>query len=268
VEYNDAYQRNRGLFNDEQVQRLKSAKVVIAGVGGVGGIQSVTLARFGIGELVIFDPGVFDEPDMNRQYGAMKSTIGRNKAVVTEELLRDINPFLKLTALDYAPQERRELDRLLDGSSLVIDAIDYLGFDYKALFAQSARDLKLYNYSAPIPDFGAMLMIFDPQGMTLEEFYQAPADRSLWPGFQIPLHKILGEQRQSQNIADFVNGRRPYISSNAGAAALAGGLLATEAALAITGVRKAEDLATAPLVTYLNLFERTFEVFNVLPERG
>lgn len=65
MDYQLCYQRNIGIFNQDQQNLLKNAKVVVAGVGGVGGIEAATLAQMGIGELVIFDPGVFDEPDMN-----------------------------------------------------------------------------------------------------------------------------------------------------------------------------------------------------------
>lgn len=262
LKYGNAYLRNIGLFSEEEQEKLRRAKVVIAGVGGVGGIQAMTLARFGIGELVIFDPGVFDPPDMNRQYGARASTIGRNKALVMAKMLKDANPFLTVQALDYAPADPGELRVLCAGSALVVDAIDYLGFDYKALFARTAREMGLYNLTAPIPDFGALLMIFAPNGMTLEEFYHAPADRSLWPKFPIPLPEIMGTGRQCEALRSFANGQWPYIASNSGAAVLAGSLLATEAALIITGRRPPEEIVVAPDVTYVNLVDRVFEVFK------
>jgi molybdopterin/thiamine biosynthesis adenylyltransferase len=262
MNYDQVYLRNIGLFTPDQQRRLRSAKVTVAGVGGVGGIQAATLARMGIGELAIMDPGVFDAPDMNRQFAAMASTIGQNKAEATAPLLRDINPFLKLTVLAHAPERKSDLADLVRGSALVIDAIDYRGFDYKVLFAEVAREQGLYNFTAPIPDFGALLMIFDPKGMTLEEFYRAPADRALWPKHDIPLVEILGLRHANRNLADFASGKRPYISTNAGAAALAGALLATEAALLIAGIRAPSDLVTAPRVTFVDLLARTFEVFD------
>ena len=96
MDYDLVYGRNIGLFTKEEQEKLKAAKVAIAGVGGVGGIQAATLARFGIGKMAIMDPGVFDEPDMNRQYAATKSTLGRNKAIATAQFLRDINPLIDL----------------------------------------------------------------------------------------------------------------------------------------------------------------------------
>lgn len=263
LDYSLCFKRNIGLFTPEQQERLRAAKVVVAGVGGVGGIEAATLAKMGIGELVIFDPGVFDEPDMNRQLGALASNIGRNKAIATAELLREINPFLNLTVLDYAPSTDAELDQLLQGASVAIDAIDYMGFDYKARFAQAVRRAGLLNFTAPISGVGTAMLVFDPQGMTLEEFYDAPADPALLAKHVLRLDKLLGPRRYGGLIADMLEGRRTYLSNCAGIAMLNGGLVATEIALFITGLRPRADLVLAPKAVYVNLLQRIFEVYDM-----
>jgi molybdopterin/thiamine biosynthesis adenylyltransferase len=266
LQYNDCYRRNIGLFSEEQQGRLRAAKVVVAGVGGVGGIEAATLARMGIGELVVFDPGIFDPPDMNRQFGALASTMGRNKALATAELLRDINPFLRVTALDYAPATDEELDELLQGAAVAIDAIDYLGFDYKAQFAQAVRRAGLYNFTAPISGVGTAMIVLDPAGMTLEELYDAPADASLWPTHKLPLDRLLGPSRYGGLVVDMLEGRRGYLSNCAGIAALNGGLVATEIALLLTGLRRKEDLVCAPRATYVDVRGRAMEVYEMNPK--
>ncbi len=259
LDYQLCFQRNIGFFSTEEQQRLKKAKVVVAGVGGVGGVEAAALAQMGIGELVVFDPGVFDEPDMNRQLGATVPNIGRNKAVATAEMLRDINPFMKLTALDYAPDDSAELDRLLVGASVAIDAIDYLGFDYKVAFAQAVRRARLFNFTAPISGVGTTMLILDPEGMTLEELYEAPDDPALWPQHRLPLAKLLGPDRFGDLVRDMDEGRRPYLSNCAGIAMLNGGLVATEIALFITGKRSREELVTVPDAMYVDLLKREFK---------
>ncbi len=61
MNYDQGYLRNIGVFSSEQQDKLRHAKVTVAGGGGVGGIQAVTLARMGIGEMTIMDPGVFEQ---------------------------------------------------------------------------------------------------------------------------------------------------------------------------------------------------------------
>ena len=263
LDYRDCFLRNIGLFTEAQQERLRAAKVVVAGVGGVGGIEAATLAKMGIGELAIFDPGVFDAPDMNRQLGALASNIGRNKAEATGELLREINPFLKLTALNHAPATDAELDELLRGADVAIDAIDYLGFDYKARFAQAVRRAGLFNFTAPISGVGTAMIILDPEGMTLEELYEAPADPAEWPAHRLPLERLLGPERFGGLVTDLVEGRRSYLSNCAGIATLNGGLVATEIALVLTGLRKREELVCAPQAVYVDLLRRVMEVYTM-----
>ena len=262
MDYAQCYDRNIGLFTPEQQDTLRRATVTVAGTGGVGGIEAATLARFGVGELRLIDPGVFDEPDMNRQFGALASTMGRNKARVTAEMIRDINPFCTVRVQEKGLSNEAELREFMAGSHLVIDAIDYMGFDCKAAFARAARSLGLYNLTAPIPGFGTLLMIFAPRGMTLETFFQAPEDPALWPGHQIRLDRILGPERFGGLAAEFLRGKRKTLPSCAGAAALNGGLVATEAALILTGLRPESAIVAAPRVAYLDMLRRSFEIYE------
>lgn len=62
----DRYTRSRWLFGDE-FEKLKNAKVLVCGVGGVGGICVDALARAGVGEIVCVDKDVFDITNQNRQ---------------------------------------------------------------------------------------------------------------------------------------------------------------------------------------------------------
>jgi len=263
MDYDTCYLRNVGLFTEAQQARLRKAKVVVAGVGGVGGIEALTLAKMGIGELTIFDPGVFDEPDMNRQIGALKSNIGRNKAVAMAELLKQTNPFMQVNALDYAPASEGELDALLAGADAAVDAIDYLGFDYKATFAQCARRAGLYNFTAPISGLGTTMIILDPQGLTLEELYDAPQDATLWPAYKLPLDRLLGPDRFGGLVRDMLEGRREYLSNCAAIAMVNGGLVAAEIALLICGMRSPADLVCAPRAVYVDLLQHKFETIDL-----
>jgi molybdopterin/thiamine biosynthesis adenylyltransferase len=173
VKYEDVFARNMGLFSPVEQDRLRSATVLVAGVGGVGGIQAATLARFGIGKLILIDPGEFDPPDMNRQYGATCSTMGRNKAEAMTELLKDVNPFLIIDWHGGRPSPEL-LGELVAESSIIVDGIDFTDLEYKILLARTARKAGLLNLTGPIPDFDARMIFFDPQGMIAEEFYGAP----------------------------------------------------------------------------------------------
>ena len=83
------------LLGKEAVLTLREKTIAIPGCGGHGGAACLTLARMGVGNFILADPKPFDEPDINRQWGANLQTLGRNKADVYAEMLLNINPEVK-----------------------------------------------------------------------------------------------------------------------------------------------------------------------------
>ena len=90
--YRDATKRNIGIVSRAEQDVLRGARVGIVGMGGAGGIYLTTLVRMGIGRFHISDFDTFSVVNINRQAGAMSSTIGRPKAEVMAEIARDIHP--------------------------------------------------------------------------------------------------------------------------------------------------------------------------------
>src|SRR5438552_16999774 len=90
--YERAFSRNRGLISAAEQEKLRRSHVAIAGMGGVGGVHLITLARLGIGKFTIADPDTFEVANFNRQYGAKTHTVGRGKAEVMAAAARAINP--------------------------------------------------------------------------------------------------------------------------------------------------------------------------------
>jgi tRNA A37 threonylcarbamoyladenosine dehydratase len=91
-DYQLAFDRNIGWVTEPEQQVLRSKRVAIAGMGGVGGVHVVTLARLGVQRFNIADFDTFDIANFNRQVGATMSSLGRPKAEVLAEMVRDINP--------------------------------------------------------------------------------------------------------------------------------------------------------------------------------
>ena len=95
-DYGEAFSRNLGWVTQAEQERLRNARVCIAGLGGVGGVYLLTLARLGIGAFTIADFDTFALANFNRQAGATMSTMGRSKLDVMVEMARDINPGLEI----------------------------------------------------------------------------------------------------------------------------------------------------------------------------
>jgi len=81
-DYNHAFSRNIGWLTEDEQQRLRGARVAIAGLGGVGGFHLLTLARLGVGRFNIADLDRFELANFNRQAGASVSSLGRPKVEV------------------------------------------------------------------------------------------------------------------------------------------------------------------------------------------
>lgn len=112
------------LYGETALRAFHGAHFVVAGIGGVGTWVAEALARSGIGEITLIDMDDICITNTNRQIHAMSSTIGKQKIDVMAERLRDINPELKVHAVDEF-LETDNLDELIPASAdAVIDAID------------------------------------------------------------------------------------------------------------------------------------------------
>src|SRR5207253_4308530 len=80
--YDEAFSRNIGWVTSAEQRALRGKRIAIAGLGGVGGVHLLTLARLGIGAFNIADFDAFDLANFNRQAGALMSTLGRPKTEV------------------------------------------------------------------------------------------------------------------------------------------------------------------------------------------
>lgn len=85
------FERLIKLIGEDNLNKLKNTKVLVIGLGGVGGIATETLVRNGISNITIVDGDVVDISNKNRQIIALDSNIGKYKTDVMEERLKDIN---------------------------------------------------------------------------------------------------------------------------------------------------------------------------------
>lgn len=93
-------ERTELLVGKDEIERLKKAHVLIVGLGGIGSFAGEFIARSGVGKITLIDGDAFDPTNKNRQLTALDSTVGRNKAVVLAERLKDINPDVELNVIE------------------------------------------------------------------------------------------------------------------------------------------------------------------------
>ncbi|HEY7166731.1 MAG TPA: ThiF family adenylyltransferase [Candidatus Binatia bacterium] len=172
----EAFERNFGLISRDEQKRLGGALVSIAGCGGVGGLHAHALARVGIGRFRVTDPDTFSLPNINRQIGATVHTLGENKAVVTAQMIRSINPEASVEITE--PEIGREsADAFVKGADLVVDGIDFFAVAARrALFAAAWRAGIPAVTAAPL-GFSSTLHVFAPGGMSFDEYFDLREDQ-------------------------------------------------------------------------------------------
>jgi tRNA A37 threonylcarbamoyladenosine dehydratase len=118
-------ERTELILGKTEMDRLKSAHVLIVGLGGIGSFAGEFIARSGVGTITLIDGDVFDPSNKNRQLTALDSTIGRNKAVVLAERIRDINPEVTLNVVEEFVVPERVWELLAEYKpDYVMDCID------------------------------------------------------------------------------------------------------------------------------------------------
>jgi tRNA A37 threonylcarbamoyladenosine dehydratase len=95
------------------------------GLGGIGSFAAEFIARGGVGRITLIDGDAFDATNKNRQLTALDSTLGKNKAVVLAERIKDINPECQLTVIEEFVLPERVWQILQeDQPDYVMDCID------------------------------------------------------------------------------------------------------------------------------------------------
>ena len=112
------------LIGQENFEKLKNSKVILFGVGGVGGYVLESLSRSGIENITIVDFDTVSESNLNRQIIALQTTIGKYKVDVAKERVKNINPNCNVVAIKEK-LTKENIDRFnFSCYDFVIDAID------------------------------------------------------------------------------------------------------------------------------------------------
>lgn len=192
--YKEAFTRNLGLITPSEQDKLRSSRVAILGMGGVGGVEAVTLARLGIGKFTLADPDVFSVANFNRQYGATVSALGQSKSVVMENRLKDINPELDIRVIND-PIGPSNADRFLDGADLFVDGVDAFQINARRTVHHLAREKGIYAIIAGPLGLSTAFLTFDPNGMSFDRYFD-----------------IRDESTDAEKLAAFFAGLSPKIT--------------------------------------------------------
>ena len=115
----------RRLYGDAGYARLRSARVMLVGVGGVGSWAAEALARCGVAALTLVDLDQVAESNINRQVQALGATLGQAKVQALRERIADIHPGCEVTPVeDFATPQNWAALVAAAAPDIVIDACD------------------------------------------------------------------------------------------------------------------------------------------------
>ena len=225
------FQRLALMIGEDNVRLLQTKKVTIAGAGAVGGYAIEALARCGIGHMVIADFDSIELSNINRQIIALHSTLGRKKAEVAAERVKDINPECDVTPLDIFICEENH-DMLLEGTDLLLDCIDSVGPKIDLLAAACQRGVPV------VSSMGAALRksisaitradIMDTYGCPLARLVRSGLKKR---GISGGIEAVFSPEKPAERSVPETDGRRQKILGSLPTVTAAFGLMMAEAAL-------------------------------------
>ena len=121
---NEQFSRTQMLLGEDAMEKLQKARVIVFGVGGVGGYTVEALARCGIGQIDLCDSDTVSVSNINRQILATHSTVGMLKVEAAKQRILDINPrcVVRTHPFFYLPDTADRFD--FTAYDYIVDAID------------------------------------------------------------------------------------------------------------------------------------------------
>lgn len=255
--YETAVCRNLGLVNPDEQQKLLSSRVAVAGLGGLGGINLLTLVRMGIGAFNIADLDEFSAANSNRQIGATSSTVDRKKTEVLAEMAKDIHPSLSMEVFNEGVQPEN-VHAFLKDVDVVVDSIDFFQMEARRLLHKTARELKIpVVFSAPL-GFSGTLHVFTADSMSFDEYFDINDEMDNYSklvAFAVGLcPRGTHWKYMDSSKVDLTSQSGPSLSS---ACNIASGLLTTEA-LCLLLNRDERQVKAAPHYTQFDPYRRIY----------
>ncbi len=166
------YARN-GIFTEQEMVRLKHARVCIVGCGGLGGYILEMMTRVGVGHLRVIDGDCFSSSNLNRQILSREDNMGQAKVHAAKERVQEINKEVEIDCIaDYLDEQNAET--MLEGHDLVMDALDSIASRYVLQKTCEALEIPLVH-GAIAGWYGQVAVIF-PGDRLLDLVYKSPFD--------------------------------------------------------------------------------------------
>jgi len=175
----ERYSRQLPIIGEKGQKKLKDAKVLIAGVGGLGSVVSIYLTAAGVGRLVLVDNDIVKLPDLNRQILYTQKDIGRKKVLVAKERLQMLNSDVEIVAVD-ARITTENINSLVENVDIVVDCLD--NWHTRMTLDKAIRDEKKILVHGGIEGlYGQVTVIVPYKTICLRCLVSEPKDKEFIP---------------------------------------------------------------------------------------
>ncbi len=158
------FSRTAKLLGANGIEKLKKARVIVFGLGGVGGYAVEALARSGVGSLTLVDNDRVSSSNLNRQLYALSSTVGKYKTEVAAQRVHDISPTISVQTVNlfYLPENADSID--LSHYDYIVDAVDTVSAKIELAVRATALNIPIVSCMGT----GNKL---DPQALYLSDLF-------------------------------------------------------------------------------------------------
>ena len=132
------------LLVEDKINDIKSKKVLVVGVGGVGSYTVESLIRCGIGSITIIDNDNIDITNLNRQLMTNHSNIGKSKVEVLKNRIASINPECNVNAINIFLDDSN-IDSIVNDYDYVVDACDTVKTKVSLIKTCNKKNIKLIS---------------------------------------------------------------------------------------------------------------------------
>ncbi len=138
------YDRVIKLIGENNLELIKSKKILLVGVGGVGSFVFFSLIRSGIQNITIIDKDKVEQSNLNRQLIANLNTINQNKVDVAKDMANEINPDISVKAINTF-LNKDNMDILDKDYDYIIDACDSINTKLELIKFASINNIKIIS---------------------------------------------------------------------------------------------------------------------------
>jgi adenylyltransferase/sulfurtransferase len=211
----ERYARQISLFEIglEGQRKLRSAKVCVVGVGGLGCPTALQLTGMGVGYLRLIDRDIVSKTDLHRQYLYTSSDVGLPKVEAALRRLKDLNPDVEVDPIPEAltPSTAK---RLIEGVDVVVDGLDRISPRYA--LNRACVDLKIpYVFGAAIELMGSATSIIPGETPCLECIYPSLRDEDMDRCAVVGVHPSILSIISSMQVSEAVRiiiGKKPHLA--------------------------------------------------------